>query len=77
MMNFPVTYELMDQHRKQLLAEAERDRLAREATSGTSGPEHGMLAAIGSHTLGLLSRTLFAIPQSALKARHASSLASQ
>jgi hypothetical protein len=53
MMNFPVTTELLAQHRKQLLAEAERDRLAREATAGAVSPATGMS---GDLRLSVLSR---------------------
>jgi hypothetical protein len=36
MVNFRVTYELMAQHRQQLHAEAERDRLARQALASAT-----------------------------------------
>jgi hypothetical protein len=56
--NFPVYYEIADQQRRELLAEAERDRLVRQATADAARP---VRSASGDARLHLLARIRLAL----------------
>jgi hypothetical protein len=64
MVNFPVMDELMDQHRQQLLAEAERDRLAKQALAGATPATPATLpthCVSGDSHLSVLTRVRLAL----------------
>jgi hypothetical protein len=67
MVNFPVMYDLMAQHRQQLLAEAECDRLAKQALAGATPVTPATPATLPTHCvsgdsrLSVLTRVLLAL----------------
>jgi hypothetical protein len=58
MMNFPVNCDLAAQHRRELLAEAERDQLSRQALYGTT---RSACRAAGDSRLPVLTWVRFAL----------------
>ena len=56
-MNNPfISVELAKAHQRDLLHEAETDRLLREARTGQSGPHARLLSGIGSAVMAAMSR---------------------